>query len=118
MSATSCLRFLRPYLYQIVPITTKSAYLRFFNTTRCLEGKRGPRIKNLASVVHSLDDSVEFRGAVEERIKELEAAKALVYPRIRRDDAALSCSDFLARYSNLHPGELKSEETVLVRGIY
>ena len=117
MSAASGLRFLRPCLHKDLPLRTKSAYLRFFSTTRCLEGKRGPRVKNLAAVAHSLGDSVEFGGAVEERKRELEAANALVYPRIRRDDAAMSCSDFLGRYTSLHPGELKSDETVLVRGM-
>ena len=117
MSAASGFRFLRPYLCKSLPIKTKTAYIRFFNTTRCLEKKRGPHIKNLAAVAQSLDESIEFRGAVGERKRELEAANALVYPRIRGDDATLSCSDFLERYSSLHPGELKAEETVLVRGM-
>ena len=64
-----------------------------------------------------VEDGVEFRGAVGERIEELKKANALEWPRIQADPHALTVKEFRDKYeSQLKPGEMRIKESVKVRG--
>jgi hypothetical protein len=56
------------------------------------------------------------RGPLEQRLEELRAADALVYPRIQRSSNEVSCAEFSRRYAGLKAGQKLPEEIVTVRG--
>jgi lysyl-tRNA synthetase, class II len=120
MNSTRGLRFLRPCLHNDLSPACKAAYLRFFSSSRSvLDPKQfvsRTRIKNLHAFRKPLVKVVEFRGEVQERIEELQAAKALEWPRIKNDKNAMRVDDFLAKYTDLKPGEMRAEDFVVVRG--
>ncbi len=116
MSSLTGLRFLRPKLVlgKDVSAVRKSAYLSFFHTTS----------RSLRKVEKQEDDAttmrdagVRIRGDVKERVKELQMADALVWPRIKRWKGAVSVREFLERYKGLEAGE-RNGDTCVIRGIY
>jgi hypothetical protein len=128
MNINKGLQCLRPYLVTDLPVAKKLVYLRFYNTTRRLAvqvasnggTKRGPQEASAANSQSPSNDksAMELRGPghVEQRMKELRAANALVYPRIQRHSDSLSCVEYLRRYGSLKPGETLPGEAVTIRG--
>lgn len=53
---------------------------------------------------------------VKARIQELMAKEAFKYPRIQRDERAISVEEFRTKYAGLRPGESVEQEVVTVRG--
>jgi hypothetical protein len=118
-------RFLRPYLCRDLPPATKSAYICFSTSTSNYkkskgDGRTGRRIvgrKSSVKLGKPIEDGVEFRGAVGERIEELKKANALEWPRIQADPHTLTVKEFREKYeSQLKPGEMRIKESVKVRG--
>lgn len=56
------------------------------------------------------------RDDVRRRVEELQAAKALKYPRIKGDAKAISCAEFRKFYDSLKPEEFNEREIVTLRG--
>jgi hypothetical protein len=136
MSTSAGLQCLRPHLFKDIPVARKLVYTRFYYTTRRLAAQAGPSENNTGHVRNSSSDqfpaaspqgkqspgheniAAGIRGLslVEQRVEELKAANALVYPRIQRTSRALSCVEYTRRYANLKAGE-QLNETVTIRGI-
>ena len=105
MSLRSCLRFLRPRAYRTLSPARRDAYSLFYSAaTACL--KRQP---NRAY-------SSTFTGEEEKRVKELEEANSLNYPRVKPDRNAITCAEFRDRYASLSPSESVDSDTVTLRG--
>jgi len=137
MNSISGLQCLRPYLFRDLPITRKLVYARFYNTTAHLavQAAYGAKeVEDVSSVCpeksspaspqekQSPGNSAHGPGgkgckAVAERIEELKAANALVYPRIQRSSSALNFKEYAKRYGKLKAGELL-DEVVTIRGIF
>ena len=116
MSANSGLRFLRPYLFTELPVTKKSAYIRFYNSTRRLANNSLARPETAlannetgdvkTSLKHKstpgrgqIKDAktlaqLKPRPEVKQRIEELEKTKALVYPRIEKANNVLTVAEY------------------------
>jgi hypothetical protein len=116
-------RFLRPYLCRDLPPATKSAYICFSTSTSNYkkgDGRSGRRIvgaKNSVKFGKPIEDEVEFRGSVGERIEELKKANALEWPRIQADPHTLTVKEFREKYEGqLKLGEMRIKESVKVRG--
>lgn len=62
------------------------------------------------------DEAAVLGAALHQRVQELKAAHALVYPRIKSDGRAISCADFKTRFEHLQVDEVYSGESVVVRG--
>jgi lysyl-tRNA synthetase class 2 len=108
MSSSNSLRFLRPYLYKELPAARKSAYLRFFSSTRCrFDGADSRKIS----------DELKAEGIPDwNRAQRLESAELLKWPRLERNASALSTKEFNSRYKTLSPSE-SAKDSVTVRGI-
>ena len=123
MNSTTGLRFLRPYLSPDVPVTRKAIYIRFFNTTRCLakpSPRQFPAAMSLKKKRQNTIRTVEInkdRAPIEARIKELEAGKALGYPRIRSVPNTLTVVEYQRRYGSMLAGEQKPLEMITVYGM-
>ncbi|KAH8783780.1 hypothetical protein F5882DRAFT_327584 [Hyaloscypha sp. PMI_1271] len=120
MNSAAGLRFLRPCLHHDLSSARKAAYLRFFSTSRSVLDPKPfvarHRIKNLNAFRHPLSKAVEFRGEVQERIEELQAARALEWPRIKSDKHAMRIEEFLVKYHDLQRGEMRAGDFVMLRG--
>jgi lysyl-tRNA synthetase class 2 len=132
MNASTGLRFLRPYLATELPITSRSAYIRFFHSTKCLGRspvalKRVEATENIYSGVGcrkkpaaNAADVAKFspRHEVEERMKELNHSNALVYPRIssHSSGSSMSISEYTDRFKHLKVGEMQEDFIVTIRG--
>ncbi len=116
MSSITGLRFLRPKLAlgkDVSPVR-KSAYLSFFHTT----SRRLQKVeKRENDAVTTRDTDVKIRGDVKGRVKELQVADALLWPRIRRCNDVVTVREFLERYKSLKDGE-RNADTRVIRGIY
>lgn len=130
MTASTGLQFLRPFLFTRPPVHIKSAYIRFFNISKCLTRPTSPQKRNIntftttsGSVIREpklpLAPVTQFapRHEVEERVKELEDAKALVYPRVGKHDRTLSVLEYREAYGHLEAGEECSTDTITVHGL-
>ena len=146
MSSISGLQCLRPYLFRDLPVTKKSVYTRFYNTTAQFAAQATYSVKGVEDVDTSPGKSylertypgksssalpqetqspgsishgpaAKGRKAVAERIEELKVANALVYPRIQRINSALNFKEYTKRYGKLKAGE-KLDEAVTIRGIF
>ena len=53
----------------------------------------------------------------QQRLKELQNANALKYPRIQPDRNAISCAEFKKRYAVLNPEESRESDNVTLRGM-
>jgi lysyl-tRNA synthetase class 2 len=115
MNSSNGLRFLRPYLKKDLPAATKSAYLRFFSTSRalCLQDAAAARH---AVVKTQLTQSTELRAKLQERIDELNKAGALEWPRIQGDKNTLRIADFNEKYDYLQTNDRISDHTVRING--
>lgn len=60
--------------------------------------------------------STTLNGEEHKRVKELEDAQALVYPRVKTDINAISCEEFRTRYASLSPSESRDSDLVTLRG--
>jgi hypothetical protein len=145
MSISPFSRFLRPCLQRIPHIISASegaAYLQFYSAarkfSRCksfngseklplgldshaeneMEGHCKPTaIKGNDNV--QKPDTLPIEGRrddVTRRVNELEAARALNYPRIKLDERAVTCGVFRDRYSFLKAGESLEGEYHTIRG--
>jgi hypothetical protein len=56
------------------------------------------------------------RPEVKQRIKELENAEALVYPRIEKASKVLSVAEYERLYQQMKPDERRTEDLVTLRG--
>ncbi|KAI6708472.1 hypothetical protein PZA11_004583 [Diplocarpon coronariae] len=102
MSSLAGLRFLRPYLHPELPAVQKAAYARFYSKVR----RKVPAATE-----------VQFKGDVRERVKELEAANALLWPRIKNDIPAMTAIEYVAKYAGtMEPSELRQMDMVTLRG--
>lgn len=137
MSSIAGLQCLRPYLFRELPVSKNLVYTRFYNTTRRLAqvassegGSKGTRNTSPGKPASASQlgkqssereavaaAGVKGRSPVEERIEQLKAANALVYPRIQRNSNALGIQEYIKQYGKLEPG-LKLDELVTIRGIY
>jgi hypothetical protein len=72
--------------------------------------------RKLDSKHHEAPAEFGGRGPLEQRLEELRAADALVYPRIQRSSNEVSCAEFSRRYAGLKAGQKLPEEIVTVRG--
>jgi lysyl-tRNA synthetase class 2 len=113
MNCSSGLRFLRPYLATDVPVTRKSIYIRFFNTTQCRKDKINT--KRFANRSANLKKFVNDRVPVELRIQELEGSRQLKYPRIKSMSRTLTVEDFKKKYDS-KAGEERTLSTAAVNG--
>lgn len=105
MSLRPRLRFLRPHVYRTLSPTRRDAYSLFYSAaTACL--KRQP---NRAY-------SSTFAGEEEKRVKELQEANSLNYPRIKPDSNSITCAEFRTRYASLSPKESQDSDIVTLRG--
>ena len=140
MNKNTGLKFLRPYLCKDIHITKKSVYVRFYHNTKCMAGKAaeapssmaeesklaaGPNLPPtlLPSIAQS-DSKTVIRGSgekqrisVNERIEVLKRAKALSYPRIERDNDALTLKEFSELYNSLEANNNLHSDSKTVRGI-
>jgi lysyl-tRNA synthetase class 2 len=115
MNSSSGLRFLRPYLHNEITVSSKAAYIRFFNSTRCLSSVSNSSPVKPASVHHgNVEVAVPFQ--VQERMKELKSVGALAWPRMQRDSNAVSIHTFIEEFSHLKPGEHLKNVTRTTRG--
>ncbi|KAE8450613.1 hypothetical protein EG329_005957 [Mollisiaceae sp. DMI_Dod_QoI] len=104
MNPSSGLRFLRPYLQKDLHAARKSAYLRFFSTSRARCHRGASKHDNLGAhktPVDQLSQITEFRGNIQQRINELKDADALRWPRIESDIHTLRIQDFNEKYEHL-----------------
>jgi lysyl-tRNA synthetase class 2 len=110
MNANTGLRFLRPCLSAEVPNFQRSAYVRFYNSTRCLsQAKRAEKddLKTYSKAQRFPGsdlgaEKVQFapRHEVEQRIVELEASRALEYPRIKNGSSETDIILSIREYVN------------------
>jgi lysyl-tRNA synthetase class 2 len=117
MSTLSGLRFLRPYLLNEVAVSRRSAYTRFFNSSRCLA-----RELNKSGVVRKIgekeiNNESEHLSGVQERIQELDKAQALQWPRIKDVGNAMRISEFAEKYKNIQNSEIVNDGYVTLRGM-
>jgi hypothetical protein len=122
MSSITGLQCLRPYLFRDLPVARRLVYARFYNTTRRLAaqvgsaGEEGAGVRDISPGNGAAAAKVKGRSAVEQRIEELKAANALVYPRIQRNSSAIGFQEYTKRYGNLKAG-VKLDEVVTIQGI-
>jgi hypothetical protein len=78
------------------------------------------RISKYGALHNPVLDTVHTsqRDDVRRRVEELQAAKALEYPRIKGDAKATSCAEFRKSYGSLKPEESKEGEIVTLRGTF
>lgn len=112
MNSSTGLRFLRPYLQKDLPAATKTAYLRFFSTSRAL-CHENTAVKAISDHPSRLK---EVRAELQERIVELKNAGALQWPRIQKDKTTLRISTFSKKYSYLQPKDKLADHTVRING--
>lgn len=127
------LKFLRPYLCKDINITKKSVYVRFYHNTKCMAGKAADatistaeesRVTAGSPILPATilsDSKTVLRGekqriSVNERIEALQHAKALSYPRIERDQDALTIKEFEQQYNSLEANNLLHNVSRTVRG--
>jgi lysyl-tRNA synthetase class 2 len=118
---SSGLRFLRPYLQKDVPAASKSAYLRFFSTSRAVCHRGLPlRSGNVAAYgkpFNAKTHITEFGTKKQERIDELKKVDALRWPRIESDSNTLRIADFHEKYSKLGIKQI-SNDVVKLNGVF
>jgi hypothetical protein len=138
MSSLSCFRFLRPYSQQThrrLAASKQAAYLQFYAGSRRLSSSAPkwnhstsygtPDIKAEGGISQHGAPRIPVletgykpqRDDVRRRIKELQDAKALKYPRIKGYVKAITCADFRKFYDSLKPEEIKRGEIVTLRGM-
>jgi hypothetical protein len=119
MNNTTGLRFLRPYLSKDVPVIRKSTYIRFFNTTtKCLAGPASKtKLSGTVKMKKVAVENIKDRAPVELRIKELEEARALNYPRIQSVGKVLTLEEFQRRYKDMAPREARTKDILTVNGM-
>jgi hypothetical protein len=138
MNSPSCFRFLGPYsqrLNRSLSASKQVGYLQFYAAVRRFRSS-APRwsgstscntphinVESGISQYGVLQNPVESgyksqRDDVRRRIGELQNAKALKYPRIKRDVKAMSCADFRELFNSLKPEEVKNREIVTLRGMF
>ncbi|KAJ5037552.1 uncharacterized protein L3040_007724 [Drepanopeziza brunnea f. sp. 'multigermtubi'] len=93
------LRFLRPYLHADLPAVRSAAYARFSSS------KTKPPGEEVLLSPHKPD-----------RMRELKAACALDWPRVRSDPSALTVREFANRYKEMRTAEKREGEFVTLRG--
>ena len=60
---------------------------------------------------------VSLHAEVQERLNELHAPAAQLYPRLESNSGVLTCSAFNQHYASLKNDEVRQEEEVIVRGM-
>ncbi|KUJ24569.1 lysyl-tRNA synthetase [Mollisia scopiformis] len=114
MNPSNGLRFLRPYLQKEVCAVSKSAYLRFFSTSRA-RCHRGEKI----STANAHNGSLRVVGdprKLRERIDELKKAGALEWPRIKSDNETLRIADFEEKFKHIGINQKLPDELVRING--
>lgn len=130
MTARPLLKFLYPRTHRDLSFATKDAYILFYSTGRNLTGlSRSPsRALGWSTCTYSTKAGApteESKGTsigkksddIQQRLKELQNADALKYPRIQPDRNAISCADFKKRYAVLNPEESRESDNVTLRGM-
>lgn len=130
MTARPLLKFLYPRTHRDLSFATKDAYILFYSTGRNLTGlSRSPSCasgwstcaystKAGASAEESKGTSIGKKSDdFQQRLKELQNANALKYPRIQPDRNAISCAEFKKRYAVLNPEESRESDNVTLRGM-
>lgn len=130
MNAGTGLWFLRPHLCRDVSVVKRSAYIRFYNSTKCLArlaalprgkgfnescgslGSRGYKSSLKLSLKAVRESALPHDHQVAERIKALEGAEALKYPRIESSSDAVSIKEYHSRYKNIKDSEKQTIHTV------
>ncbi|OBT52943.1 lysyl-tRNA synthetase [Pseudogymnoascus sp. 24MN13] len=129
MTARPLLKFLYPRTHRDLSFATKDAYMLFYSTGRNLTGlSRSPsRASGWSTCTYSTKAGApteESKGTsigkrsddFQQRLKELQNANALKYPRIQPDRNAISCAEFKKRYAVLNPEESRESDNVTLRG--
>lgn len=114
-AAVNGLTFLRPYLYKTTPNVNR-AYLRLFNTIapRCSKSKNGKSAKTKGTV-NGLKVATQT-GDVEERVKALSKAGALVWPRVENTASDSTVAAFISKHKGLEFGKILDDQNVVLRG--
>ena len=108
MSFRPCLQFLRPRTYRTLSPARRDAYSLFYlAAAQCLRRQPAPIRRT---------HSISFTGEEEKRVKELEEANSLNYPRVKPDSNAITCAEFRTRYASLSPKESQDSDIVTLRG--
>ncbi|KAI9047831.1 hypothetical protein LZ554_008539 [Drepanopeziza brunnea f. sp. 'monogermtubi'] len=112
------LRFLRPYLHADLPAVRSAAYARFSSSKTKPLGEEvllSP-YKPFGGYRTLPKSEAHFKGDVQERMRELTAAYALDWPRVRSDPSALTVREFTNRYKEMQAAEKRGGEFVTLRG--
>jgi hypothetical protein len=131
MTARPLLRFLYPGTHRDLSLATKDAYVLFYSAGRGLTGlSRSPSRRPLGwstctystkagtPIEESTGTSIGKKSDdIQQRLKELQNANALKYPRIQPDRNAISCAEFKKRYAVLNPEESRESDNVTLRGM-
>ena len=115
MALRPSLQFLRPRARLIVSPASRDAFVSFYSAARSVKSRR-------TLPGHPTSDAHTYSTKAltddEKRIKELQDAEALKYPRIRPDRNAISCAEFRTRYASLSLKESRDSDTVTLRGTF
>ncbi|RDW87647.1 lysine--tRNA ligase [Coleophoma crateriformis] len=65
---------------------------------------------------NTAEEAAALGAALEQRVQELKAAHALVYPRIKSDRKAISCLDFRDQFEHIQADVVYEGDSVVVRG--
>jgi lysyl-tRNA synthetase class 2 len=115
MNSSSSLRFLRPYLHGESAVSTRSAWIRFFNTTRCLQSEESrPQAKHKDKQTFRTESSSSFQ--VQERTRELRRTGALEWPRIMNDAQVVTLRDLTSKLIDIEAAEAMKDDVFTVRG--
>ncbi|KAH9215195.1 hypothetical protein DL95DRAFT_435709 [Leptodontidium sp. 2 PMI_412] len=113
MNSTTGLRFLRPYLQQDLPALKRTAYLRFFSSSRSCLYLRNSEKRAVAPHSHN---KRAMKSDVQGRIEELKKVQKLEWPRIKSDKDAMTLVEFTAKYIGMKPVEIRKTDYVMLRG--
>lgn len=113
MSSLTGLRFLRPYLYHDILPVKPAAYARLFSTHYSLRSERfkRPDCETQGSVKVRRVKLKEGLDPTETRIKKLQLAGALHYPRIKKVGKIASVKSCLEKCAEMLPG-VDSDEAI------
>lgn len=130
MNVNTGLRFLRPYLFAELSSASRSAYIRFYHSTRYLakpetrprgvDGINTPDLprdeRSKPAICNTTPAQFAPRYAVQQRLTELKEFEALLYPRIQRLGKVITVAEFLDSYRDMKTGEKRPEELITIQG--
>jgi hypothetical protein len=110
------LRFLRPYLHDNLPAVRSAAYARFSSSKTKSLGEEVLLSPYKPLGGYRPTKAAHFKGDVQGRMREMKAANALDWPRVRSDPSALTVREFANRYKEMQTAEKREGEYVTLRG--